>query len=463
MTPTDLSKPSFRRFLTEYRTIICLIMLLAFAMRLALVTAFPRTAGDENRYRQPAVNLLAGQGFSSDISAPVVPSDHVMPGYSFFIAGIFAIFGPHNRAVLIAQSLLDLLTCLLVAFVAFNLAPPSLRSLAAISALLIYGCLCWFSISWNRYILSEILATFVTMLALSIGVMTVRNERRRWLIVGLVCGVALLVRADSILLVTGVALFLLVQIVRLRTAQTVLSLALFGIAVLAVLSPWIIRNYVSLGKFQPLASAAGMPHGEFVPEGYFWWIRTWMTDQTHYKALHPALFPGSHSFDPRELPDEVFDSESEKQQVLSLLDQYDQTGTFTTELDQQFLAIAKNRIKQKPLRFFVWLPLQRMAGMWLTGFATGNALHRLFRIFLVLPILLGGIAGFIFWTQNARAVLLLLLVLITRTLAFGFLSSDEHYVVEIYPIVIAACGVTMAVALNYARRWWPSRPSPAAT
>lgn len=301
---------------------------------------------------------------------------------------------------------------------------------------------------------AETLATFVTMLAVTVSIMAFRKEGRRWLVVGVICGIALLVRPDSVLLVSAFGLFLIFQIARLRSSKSVLSLLLFCFAIPVVLAPWIVRNYVAFGKFQPLASPTGMPHGEYVPEGYLWWIRTWMTDQTHYRAYHPVLYPGVRSFDPHELPDDTFDSAEEKAQVFLMIDQYHRQGKFTPELNDQFQVIANARIKRAPVRFFVWLPIQRMTGMWLTGFATTNRFHRFLRILLVLPIIIGGIVGFAFWTRNPKLVAILLLIISTRTLFFGFLSSQENYIVEAYPLMIAACGVTSAALWNHTHRLW---------
>jgi 4-amino-4-deoxy-L-arabinose transferase-like glycosyltransferase len=452
-TPED-AKSSFREFLSAYRTPILIILLIAFAWRLVLVVGFPRTGGDEPRYRVPAVNILAGHGFSSDVNEPILPSMHTMPLYSLFVAGVFAVFGEHNSAVLIAQSAIDLITCLLVAFIAFSLSPPSLRRPAAIAALIIYGCLCWFTVSWTRYVLTETLATFMTMLAVTASIIALRKQGWRWLVVGLICGIAILVRADSVLLVGAIGLFLTFQILRLRSLKSVLSLLLFCSAIPIVMTPWIVRNYVAFGKFQPFSASGGLPRGGYVPGGYLWWIRTWMTDQTHYRAYHPVLFPGLQSFDPRELPDDAFDSPEERAQVILLIDQYHRQGKFTPELNDQFQVIANERIKRSPIRFFVWLPIQRMTGMWLTGFATTNRLARLVRILLVLPILIGGILGFVFWARNPGLVGLLLLIILTRTLFFGLINSSEHYIVEAYPLVIAACGVTSAALWSFIRRRW---------
>src|SRR5713101_1224753 len=110
MTATEREKTpegttqSFRSFLSAYRTPILIILLIAFAWRLSLVLGFPHAAVDEIRYTAPAVNMLAGRGFSSDVSEPYLPSEHTMPLYPLFIAAVYAVFGEHNSAVRIAQS-----------------------------------------------------------------------------------------------------------------------------------------------------------------------------------------------------------------------------------------------------------------------------------------------------------------------------------------------------------------------
>jgi 4-amino-4-deoxy-L-arabinose transferase-like glycosyltransferase len=469
MTTTEREKAtggstphSFRTLLSAYRTPILLILLIAFAWRLALVIGFPHAAFDEIRYTAPAVNMLAGRGFSSDVSEPILPSDHTVPVYPLFIAAIYSVFGRHNLAVRVAQSVIDLLTCLLVAFVSFSLAPPSLKKSAAISALIIYGCLSWFTVFWTRYILTETLAIFLTMLAVTVSVMALRAKRWRWPAVGLICGVALLTRADSVLLVLAFGLFLSFQIVRLRSAKSFMSLLLFCSTIPVVLAPWIVRNYIAFGKFQPLASEYGRPRGEYVPTGYLWWIRTWMTDESNYHAGDLLFFPGSRAFDPSQLPSDLFDSAGEREEVRRLIATYNQSGEMTPELSDRFRALANERIRRAPLRFYLWLPLKRVASMWLTGFVTTNRFHMFLRILMVLPILAGGVLGFSIWARNPALVTLLALIILSRTIFFAFYGAEARYIVEAYPPMIAACGVAGAALIHYLNRVWnnPSSRDP---
>lgn len=440
----------FREFFNDSRSLLLSILLAAFAWRLVLVIGFPHHAHDEIRYTTPAINMLAGRGFSSEVVAPYRPTEHAMPLYPIFIAGVYAIFGEHNLAIRIAQAVLDSLTGLLVAFVAFNLAPVKVRRESAIWAIVCYGFFSWFTVIWTSFILTETLAIFLTMLAVATSVWASRGRFWRWLLVGFVCGLAILTRADSGLLAMSFVLYLTFQIVRMRSAETIVSLFLFCFATTMVLTPWAVRNYVAFGKFQPLASPYGAPRGEVLPKGYELWIETWLsTYESNYGALDPFYFQGIPAFDFSVLPSSAFDSTGERDEVAKLIARQNRPeGISTEEFSNRFYELAIERIKRAPMRYFVWLPLQRIASNWLTGFGTTNELRRFARIMLVLPILIGGAVGLVVWARNPMLVSVLVLLIMTRTIYFAYLISESRYIVEAYPAMIAAFGITCAIILS---------------
>ena len=63
---------------------VLLILLLALAVRVGFVVVFPDPL-EETRYRSIAVNILEGNGFSSDASAPYRPSEAAAPAYPLFM------------------------------------------------------------------------------------------------------------------------------------------------------------------------------------------------------------------------------------------------------------------------------------------------------------------------------------------------------------------------------------------
>lgn len=452
------------RFGAAYRYPLLGVLLLAFAWRLFLVIGFPHGAFDEIRYTAPAVNILAGRGFSSDVQEPFLPSEHTVPLYPLLIAGIYAVAGPHNTAVRIVQAVIDTFTCLLVAFVAFSLAPERMKKSAAVLGLVVSGFLCWFTVFWTRYILTETLALFLTMLAISLSIWATRGRSIRWLLVGAVVGLTILTRADSVLLVFSFVLFLLIEVARRRTPATVVKLLLFCLAIAVVLAPWVARNYLVFHKFQPLASEYGRPRGEYVPTGYILWVRTWMTDETNYHAGDLVFQPGTRAFDPGKMPLEMFDSAEEQAQVGRLIAQYNQTGEMTPEVSDKFRELANERIKRAPLRFYLWLPLRRIASMWLTGFVTTDRLHMWARILLVLPIIVSGLIGFGLIIRAQPFAQLLALMILIRSVFFGYYGAEARYMVEAYPPLIAASAVAVAVFWRHlVDRWKLIRaPAPAA-
>jgi 4-amino-4-deoxy-L-arabinose transferase-like glycosyltransferase len=451
MTNDSLPGSSFRGFLFRRCKIILLILLVACAFRFVLVLRFPLFADDEVRYTTPAVNMLAGRGFTAATSGRFRPTMHTVPLYPLFIAGVYGVFGEHKVAVRIAQSLLDLITCVLVGFMAFSLAPLKLKECAALCGLAIYGFLSWFTVHWTRYLLTETLALFTTVLTISLVIVAWRKGRRYWLLAGIAGGLALLARADAVLLLAAIFPLLIIGIVR-RHPQALAGCALFCLGVGAALCPWIVRNYVAFGVFEPLANEYGFTHNEYMPKGYLWWLRTWMTDETYHEAFRPAFWPGYREFDPSILPDSVFDSPAEKQELFQLFEERNRTGAFTPEMNERFMQIANARIARGPLRFFVYLPLRRASSAWLTSFATRSHTYRAIRIVCVLPLLIGGLIGLILSSSNRMVTALLLLIMLIRTLFLAYHYGNEaRYVVEAYPAMIAACAVALAYLWNRLR------------
>ena len=430
-------------------------------MRVTFVVAFPDPLA-ETRYRPIAVNLLEGNGFSSDASAPYRPSEATAPVYPFFIAAVYAVFGRSVYALTLSQLFLDLATCLLVAFVSFSLAPERLKSSAALWGLAIYSIFAWPAFVWVARVYAETLTIFFTTIAIALCALALRGGSRYWVGAGFACGLAILTRPDSVLLLIAIILFLLIQLARERQRRFASSLLPFCLAVGLTLVPWVVRNYVSLKKFQPLASEYGLSQDAYFPTGYLWWLRTWIKDETHFDyAFNPAWSPESTFFDPEQLPPGTYDSQEEHVRLAGLISRFNQARLITPDMDHEFRDLASERIKRAPLRFFVLLPFYRTASMWLTGFSTSHTTPHvlILRVLSVLPIHLGGILGLVFcWRRHPLAMLLALIVLArTGFMAYHY-APETRYMAEIYTPVIAACGVTVAAAWSYIlNRWWPRR------
>ncbi|HVF86483.1 MAG TPA: glycosyltransferase family 39 protein [Pyrinomonadaceae bacterium] len=444
---------SFGTFLRTRRFQLLIILTLAFALRTGVLVARPEVAADI-RYRTTAINILEGHGYSMDTRAPYHPSEATVPVYPLFIATLYAVFGRHESVVKVSQSFIDLFTCLLVAFVSFNLAPASLKNGAGISSLIIYGFFSWPTIVWIPAILTETLAVFFTVLTVALCSLAMRKGLPYWFGAGLTCGLAILTRPDSVLLMSAVVLFLMIRLAHRPSRAGAVDVFVFCLAVALALAPWVVRNYVSLKKFQPLASEYGSPQEGYFPTGYLWWLRTWITDETHFDyVFNPAWFPDTTFFDPDELPRDAYDSEGERRLVVNLIARYNQSGYISPDLDDEFRDLANARVRRSPLRFFLLTPLHRATSLWLTGFSTRHPTPYMLvmRILSVLPIHVGGALGLALWCRRQPLAALLLLVVLTRTVFMSYHYAPEtRYIIEVYPPMIAACGVTVAALWLYA-------------
>ena len=72
--------------------------------------------------------------------------------------------------------------------------------------------------------------------------------------------------------------------------------------------------------FQPLAPAHGEMPDEFVPRGYYHWLRTWLDDEAYVAPFLWSLDDQPISLD--DIPPAAFDSADEKARVAALLDKY---------------------------------------------------------------------------------------------------------------------------------------------
>ena len=65
------------------------------------------------------------------------------------------------------------------------------------------------------------------------------------------------------------------------------------------------------------------------------------------------------------LPARALDSPADVRETQALVSQYNAGNVLTPQIDAGFAALAAERIRAHPLRYYVTLPLLRLADMWL--------------------------------------------------------------------------------------------------
>jgi Dolichyl-phosphate-mannose-protein mannosyltransferase len=449
----------------------------ALLLRLFFIFRFPGVVTDSFVYGDIAKNWLQHGIYGLSGTVEISPTYIRLPGYPAFLAFIFAIFGmEHYRAVLFVQMFVDLGTCFLCADIALRLLGQKSAKIAFALA-----CLCPFLADYSAAALTETLEIFFTALAFDEAIKALQSGSvRYWAGCGVACAAAILLRPDGGILLVAIELYVLARLLFPRwpkfnaflrgsgqasNIESRRSLVAGGILVVVIaitpLVPWAIRNWTTLGKFQPLAPRYANEEDEFVPMGFNRWVKTWIVDYVSVEEVYWSE-PGS-AIDPTKLPLRAFDSEQQYRETASLLADYNQGTHVTPGLDKKFEALAEERIRSHPFRYYVTLPILRILDMWLrprTEMLPCDSRWWEFNddaIWSTLAIGLGVInLGYFlcallgwFYARRFAFVGVLVLFVALRSIFLGTLENPEpRYTLEMYPVVI----VLAAYALGSLRR-----------
>ncbi len=325
----------------------------------------PDLSGDPLLYGAIARNLLQHGVYGFTASAPTLIR---LPGYPLFLAACFRIFGvEHYYPVLYLQVLIDLLGCWLLARLAARLAPAPHQNRAA-RATLWLAALCPFTACYTAAPLTETLELFSITAALycfarALGIgEPVRVLRVHWLTLStLACIAAALLRPDGALL--GLVLIPALFFYSPHRKRVLTLAAITAFASLLAFAPWTLRNWHTFHVFQPLAPRYATDPGEPTHPGFQRWTKTVCADLVCTAEVYWAADDTTIGLD--QLPSRAFDSAPQLRATQDLLAAYNRDTTITPALDARFRALADRRIAAHRLRYYLQLPLLRLADMWL--------------------------------------------------------------------------------------------------
>lgn len=468
----SLSAPlPFWRMVGLHRRYFLLVTLAAFALRLFFYFKFPHVTGDSLVYGDIAKNWLDTGIFGLTHTDGVYPTLIRLPGYPAFLAACFVLFGrEHYHAVLLAQIVIDVASCFFIA----DLARRTVSERAGRIAFLL-AALCPFTANYTVAPLAETLSIFFVAIALdaaAAGLNTIDEnsvpqvrvlpldanlglQRRRntlaWTICGLAVSCGILLRPDGGILLIAIGIYLLWRM-WLRPPQRA-RLFWAGALVLAIaiapLVPWTIRNWRDFHRFQPLVPKLASDPDEFVPDGFDKWVKTWSADYVSTEEIYWEV-PGD-KVDLSLLPSRAFDSVAERQTTQAIFNEYGKVLVINPELNARLTALANDRIRRDPLRYYVWLPTLRIADMWLRPrtemlpldsrwweFSDDRAssviatlwglLNALFLFAAVMAVVRG---------PRPRYLGMMLLFVALRSAFLGTLANPEpRYTLECYPVIL---------------------------
>lgn len=423
------------------------------ALRLWFIHAFPQIQGDSLLYADIARNWLTHGIYGRSIMHPGVPPAVAptlvrLPGYPGFLALCFAVFGNQNYfAVLYLQVLIDLAACLLIAEFVRRLCGYR----AAVAALWL-AALCPFTANYVAMPLTETPSIFCVALGLCAFATVLERPRPGWMLaLAFAWSYAALLRPDGALL----ALVFFPALIfygrnSLGFARS-LRIALFcGLLSVLPFAVWTLRNWHTFHVFEPLAPRSATDPGEPKALGFQRWTKTWMADFASTYEIYWNV-PGDN-IDIHLLPTRAMDTDS--RQTLDLISQYNAGDLLTPQIDAGFAVLAAARIRAHPVRYYLTLPLLRLADMWLRPrvemlnielrwwqYGQHRAETRIAYAYgaLNLVYLLAALIGVFCRPRFATAMVA---YVVLRSLLLSTLEAPEpRYTLECFPMVIAFAAV----------------------
>ncbi len=227
------------------------VFLAALALRLGLLFGAPSIPEayerfDARAYEAVAVNLMRGNGF---IEAPGRPTDGRPPVYPLFLAAVYSVTGHSEFAVRLLQCFIDSGSAVLLMTLTGLIFPPA----AALGAGLLAAAYPPF-ILYSNVRLTECLFMFLFLWECLLLTRAFREgDNRRFALAGILHGLAVLVRAPTLLF----PLFLLPVVLLKRFRGLLKGFVLYAAIGAALVSVWTVRNYYAHGGFLAVNTGSG--------------------------------------------------------------------------------------------------------------------------------------------------------------------------------------------------------------
>ena len=194
-------------------------------------------------------SLASGRGFSDQFGRPTGPTAWEPPLYPYLIAGVFQIFGIYSRAsafvLLTINSIFSALTCIPIFLIAKRMFSEKVAVGAAWAWALLPNVMfvCTRSI-WETSLSTLLLAT-ILWLTLTLEE---RDGWRAWVEFGLLWGIVALNGTSLLSFLPAAGLYAWYRRAHLGK-KSLAGVVLASVIFFACITPWLVRNYRTFGKF----------------------------------------------------------------------------------------------------------------------------------------------------------------------------------------------------------------------
>jgi len=296
----------------------------ALIIRIIFISLFSEVEYPNFQYDTIGWNLVQGNGYSMDIDPPYSPSAYRPPVYPFFLATIYKLFGHSYFAVKVMQSIVGALTCVLIYLISIEVFS---RKVGIISALIssVYPAFLYYT----NTLIMEIVLIFIVAVTVLLFVKVVKHKTLKYQIAfGISIGIASLCRPAMLLYPFFALLFM--YFIYPNKKEYLKHGGLMLIAMLLVLTPWTIRNYVVFGKILPVVA----------------------------KGMGSQIWTGLRTveMDPHDLEDRVFKSAIEIQDSLT-------AGRTEIDAQEMLLKLAVQEILNNPIDYVI-ITIKKVGQLW---------------------------------------------------------------------------------------------------
>jgi 4-amino-4-deoxy-L-arabinose transferase-like glycosyltransferase len=409
---------------------LAVVVLLGFALRVnsALHPLDVRPGSDPAVYASVAEQIYEHHRFA--IPGAVSPYDW-SPGAPMLYAGIYyATGGVHPLAVRLVVALLGALTLVLVYLIGRRLA-GALAGLVAAGLLAVYPVQIYFA---GKF-MSEPLATLTLAGAVLSFMWAAEAGRSRWAwaLPGVLLGLTAFARPEYL---AFVVVFALIALWRRGLAAAAILAVAFALPIL----PWTVHVSSVEGRFVPITTGGGKALfiGTYLPgNGLHLDVKRVLIARYRHKPHVSAVELSRISMTP--LLDRVAARYPDMPRDASL-----------QRIGKQN---AVHYLKSQPFDF-AWMVARKMRHMWQGSGAAGRSLAGGVYQYVVLAL---GLAGLVLLALRRRWEVVLLLALVAGiTVLGGLLLAGTRRNLALMPLVMAAAGVAVTMAVH---RIWSRMPS----
>jgi hypothetical protein len=155
------------------------------------------------------------------------------------------------------------------------------------------------------------------------------------------------------------------------------------------------------------------------------------------------------------LPSRAFDSAAQYAETAELAADYNtQNHDLTPQIDARFEKLAQQRVATNPLRYYIWLPVGRLADMWLRprvenlnidrdwwAYARHHAETQFSWAYAILNVLYLALAGVGIALRPRFWKAMLAYILLRSALLLTVEAPETRYTIECFPMLFVLAGI----------------------